>query len=412
MLAVILVFLALSLGVMFEIPIGPLRYQVDYSEIVLIVITFLVIIKLLNSNKAFIFKNYNRSLLFISSFLLIYSLFSYTWSPYGLTSIPGATIFIYAILSIFVGSYYLEENSEVYIIAMRIFVLSIIIQLFYNFSVGLIQGVTGFYDLKDYAVTFIGKSNFISIFISFDLIYEFISREKYWKFFFVISLVALVATISRGAIVSVAIALAVYFIVGLLNININKKKLITNFLILFILFTIAMLFTEPGKTLLKGLQAGLGASTVSSRKLLWKESFIETLLNPLGVGIVWKDDPHNILFSALRNLGVISGPLYILVIISPLFILIHPKIRLLSRKTVAILISYLSVVVHAFIEVFYFTKISVIFTMFTLLYMYIVINKDIQLINNSFLSSYRKNIKKYPFNNKIFNKLKTNRNSR
>ena len=82
-------------------------------------------------------------------------------------------------------------------------------------------------------------------------------------------------------------------------------------------FIIFMLATSPGRELLKGLSAGLGANTVSTRQVLWKEAFSETIANPMGVGIVWRNDPHNFIFSSLRNLGFVFGTLYIMIIASP-----------------------------------------------------------------------------------------------
>lgn len=406
MVPIILIFVSLSLGNFFEIPIGQLSYNIDYSEIFIILFSIYTFIKIIKENKVRYISPYIGSLLAIFLGLFLYSIFTYAWSPYGLTVVPGALIFFYGFISIFLANYYLENNSQIYIIAMRIFVLSIIVQLFYNFSVGLSGGVTGFYDLKDYARTLIGKSNFISIFISFDLLYEFISRDKYWKIFFLFSLAALIATISRGAIVSLVIALAGYFIVGLVNKNISKKKLILSFLTLFILFAAVMLFTAPGKVLLKGLSAGIGASTVGTRQVLWAESYTETLLNPLGVGIVWKGDPHNFIFSSLRNLGLFFGLTYIMTISFPIFILIHPKVKYLSKRSIAILLAYLSVVVHSFIEVFFFTKLSVLFTIFTLVYMYISIKQDIATLEENNDDTVKHIGKKYLFHNILFNKLK------
>jgi hypothetical protein len=292
-------------------------------------------------------------------------------------------VFFYGIISLFIAYYYFKEKENIYIYASRIFVLLIILQLFINFSVGLQSGATGFYDLKDFARTLIGKSNFISIFISFDLIYEFISKQKHWLFFFLIDLVAIIVTISRGAIVSLVIAIFLFFVIALFNKNFNKKNLLLSLGFLIVVATFFMLATSPGRELLKGLSSGLGASTVGTRQELWKEAFNETLLNPLGVGIVWRNDPHNFLFSSLRNLGFVFGTIYIFLIASPFFLFIHPIILKLSKKSIAILIAYSSVFIHSFIEVFFFTKLSVSWTMFTLVFIFIVITKDILSIRRN-----------------------------
>lgn len=403
MIAIILIFIALSTGVALELPIEQLSYNIEYSEIMIISTIVVLLVSYFQGNKKIQYDFYVTLALAIYVLLFAHSIFTYSWSPYGLTSIPGTLIFFYGFLSILIGSYYFKDNHDLYILASRVFVISLIAQLFLNFSVGLASGATGFYDLKDYASTLIGKSNFISIFITFDLLYEFISKDKHWQFFFIVDLVALIATISRGAIVSLVLALLIYFIVGLINVNFNKKALVGSFAFLFTLFIVFMIFTPPGRTLLEGLSAGLGASTVGSRQVLWQDAFTESIQNPLGIGVVWKDDPHNYIFSSLRNLGLFYGVVYIVFLTAPLLILIHPKVKLLSKKSIALLIGYLSVIIHALIEVFFFTKLSVIWTAFTLVYIYFVVKKDCEELNVNKENTINQ---KYFFNNKLFEKLK------
>lgn len=383
MINIIIIFVAMSLGVLTELSIGPMIYKVDIIEPVLICIALGIVINLWNKNKFYKIPPLLLSLMAILTAIFLYSLVSVNWTSYGFSVIPGAMVFFYGIISLFIAYYYLEEKENIYIYASRIFVLLIIIQLFFNFSVGLSSGVTGFYDLKDFARTLIGKSNFISIFISFDLIYEFISKQKHWLFFFLIDLVAIIVTISRGAIVSLVLAIFLFFVIALFNKNFNKKNLLLSLGFLIVVATGFMLATSPGRELLKGLSSGLGASTVGTRQTLWKEAFNETLLNPLGVGIVWRNDPHNFLFSSLRNLGFVIGTIYIFLIASPFFLFIHPIILKLSKKSIAILVAYSSVFIHSFIEVFFFTKLSVTWTMFTLVFIFLVVRKDILSIKDT-----------------------------
>ena len=224
--------------------------------------------------------------------------------------------------------------------------------------------------------------------------------------YFLLNLIALIATISRGAIVALVLSLIVYFIIGLINVNINKKSLIISYLSLFVLFAFFMVFTSPGQTLLKGLSIGLGATTVDSRQVLWNEALVEATSFPLGIGVIWKNDPHNFIFSSLRNLGIVFGTGYILLLVSPLFILATPKVKYLSKKSIAVLMAYISIVIHALIEVFYFNKLSVIWTAFTLVYIYFVLKKDIERIELESTFLLKKN---YLFNNRLFEKFKTSR---
>lgn len=383
MISIIIIFVAMSLGVLTEVSVGPLIYKIDIIEPVLICVALGIVINLWNKNKFHKIPPLLLSVMALLTTIFLYSLMSVNWTSYGFSGIPGAMIFFYGIISLFIAFYYFEEKENIYIYASRIFVLLIIFQLFINFSVGLQSGVTGFYNLKDFARTLIGKSNFISFFISFGLLYEFISKKKYWVLFFLIDLAAIIVTISRGAIVSLVIAIFLFFVIALFNENFSKKNILLSLGFLIVVATFFMLATSPGRELLKGLSSGLGASTVGSRQILWKEAFNETLLNPLGVGIVWRNDPHNFLFSSMRNLGFVFGIMYMFLIASPFFLFIHPIILKLSKNSIAILIAYSSVFIHSFIEVFFFTKLSVTWTMFTLVYIFVVIRKDIIIIKNN-----------------------------
>lgn len=401
MIGIVLIFISMSLGVLFEVSVGSMNYNFEFIEPALIAVFIYVIIHLWNKNKYHKMPGPLITMFFLLLIMFSYSLLTLSWTNYGLSVLPGSIVFFYGVISIFIANYYFQKNSNVYTIVSRIFVLIIIIQLFVNIYQGVDAGVTGFYDLKDYARTLIGKSNFISIFIAFDLIYEFISKDKHWVFFLLIDLVAIIFTISRGAIVTVVLALAVFFIIAMFNKNFNRKSILISISILILTFTIFMLSTSPGRELLKGLSAGLGANTVSTRQVLWKEAFSETIANPMGVGIVWRNDPHNFIFSSLRNLGFVFGTLYIMIIASPLFLLLHPIILRLSKKSIGLIIAYLSVFIHSFIEVFYFTKLSVSWSMFTIVFIFIMVMKDIKAINGMDNS-----LKKYGMNNNMFNKIK------
>lgn len=369
----------MSLGVLFEIPVGGMSYNLEFFELSLLLLVSSICYKSWKENKYIKKSSYFKiPFLFLIS-LFIYSLLTFYWTSYGLSVIPGAIVFFYGIFSMVVARHYLSDNNDLYTIASRIFVMLIVIQLLTNISSGILDGVSGFYDLKDYARTFIGKSNFISVFISFDLIYEFISKEKHWLIFLVIDTIALIFTISRGAIVSLVLAMGVFVIVALFNKNFKTKSLLLSVGLFFIFGILFMTLTPPGRELLQGLSAGLNANTVGTRQILWVEAFQETLNNPMGVGVVWINDPHNFIFSSLRNFGFIFGFLYILFMASPFFLLIHPIVKGLSVKTVAAIIAYLSVYIHSLIEVFYFTKLSLVWSVITLTFILYLALQDIKI---------------------------------
>lgn len=402
MAAMIIIFFSLGLGTFVAISAGPLSYNFEFIEPVILAASLFIIVKSWKNSRGINITRTTFIFISIAISIFLYSLFTFIWTDYGLTVLPGAIPLFYAVLSIIVGSYYLNTAPDLYILGSRIFILFLFLQLIVNIYSGMQTGASGFYAIKAFADTFIGKSNFISFFFVFDLIFEFISKERYWKFFLLIDTIAVVLTVSRGAIVSLVIALMIFFILALFNKNFDTKKLILNYTALGVLFFLILVATPSGQELLGGLGIGLEASTVGSRQLLWNDAIYEIAHNLMGIGIVWRDNPHNFLLDALRNMGIIFGTIYIGLIASPLFMLLHPKINQLSARSIAGVIAYLSVFLHAMIEVFYFTKVSVVWSFITILFIFYSIRNDFRQANDySVLAK-----KKYAFDNRIFEKFK------
>lgn len=404
MIAMIMIFISLGLGTMRAITMGSMSYNFEFVEPTILTILLYIVVKAWKVNHEI---KVNRIIMILVSLTLLifsYSLFAFIWTDYGLSVLPGAIPLFYAVIAIIVSYYYLNDKPDLYILCGRIFILFLFSQLIINIFIGIQSGASGFYAVKAFASTLIGKSNFISFFFVFYLLFEFISKEKHWKFFLLINTLAVVLTVSRGAIVSLVLSLAVFFVIGLVNKNFNTKNLIMSLVALGSVFLLFLILTPSGQELLGGLSVGLEASTVSSRQVLWNEAIHEIAHNPLGIGVAWRNNPHNFLLDSLRNLGLVFGSIYIVIIGSPLFIIVHPKIMKLSSKSVAGIVAYLSVFIHALIEVFFFTKISIVWTFVTLLFIFITINKDLagqrtyaELANQ-----------KYLFKNQLFEKFRIN----
>lgn len=402
MAAVIIIFFSLGLGSFVSISAGALSYNFEFIEPVMLAVSFFIVIKSWKKSPSISITRTFIILVSVIISIFLYALFSFIWTDYGLSVLPGAIPLFYAILSILVGSYYLNNAPDLYILGSRVFILFLFLQLMLNIYSGFQTGANGFYAVKAFADTFIGKSNFISFFFVFDLIFEFISKEKHWKFFLLIDVLAVVLTVSRGAIVSLVIALITFFFLALFNDNFDAKKIILNYAVLGALFFLILIVTPSGQELLGGLGIGLEASTVGSRQLLWNDAIHEIAHNLMGIGIVWRDNPHNFLLDSLRNMGIVFGTIYILLIASPLYILLHPKVNQLSARSLAGVMAYLSVFLHSMIEVFYFTKVSVIWSFLTMLFVFYSIRKDLQQEKDYSILAR----KKFVVNNRIFEKFK------
>ncbi|MGO4961203.1 O-antigen ligase family protein [Jeotgalibaca porci] len=400
MATILLIFITLALGTFQVINIGTLSYNLEFVEITMLLLFLSMCVKIRRIRNEELNSKIITLLVPLTILNFVYSLLTFVWTDYGLTVLPGAIPLLFSVLTILLCYPILNQKPDYYITGTRIFILVLFLQLIVNIWIGIESGASGFYAIKSYADTLIGKSNFISFFFVFELLFEFIAKKRHWQFYLIINALAIVLTVSRGAIVSLALSLVVFFFVGMKNHNFNKKKLLKNFLALGGLLLLIMFLTPSGRELIGGLSLGLEASTVGSRQLLWNEAFQEIVRNPFGIGVVWRNNPHNFILDSIRNLGLIFGTVYIFIIGSPLFLILNPKIFRLSSQSIAGIIAYLSVFIHAMIEVFYFTKISVIWTFLTLIFLYISIRRD--LVN---IEDY-KLVRKYFFNNNLFKKFK------
>lgn len=181
-----------------------------------------------------------------------------------------------------------------------------------------------------------------------------------------LNLFGIILTLSRGAIVSVAICLLVYLIILVFIQKKSKVKAFISLSIIFVLIFILFRYTLIGMGMWAALQEGKQASSVNLREILWYQVIQQIQENPFGNGIVWKDDPHNIILRCVRDLGIIFGPVFLLLISYPFLYFQRIRKIKLSNISIAILIAYLSVFIHAMAEVFYFSSLPIIWVMMIL----------------------------------------------
>ncbi|MGK0576862.1 hypothetical protein [Macrococcus capreoli] len=292
-----------------------------------------------------------------------------------MTALQGTLNFIYGIFFLYLACYYNYFYKSFFKIANRIFCISIGVQLFLNMYPILLNNGLSFYLAKEYSNTLIGNSNAVSFYFGFSLIYEFISKGKFWKFFMIFNTLCLILTLSRGGFLSVAISLIIFIILSLFNKNLIKISTYINFLIAIVIISITLYYTPIGKELFESLQLGFKASSIASRNILHEQAISEIISKPYGNGLVWVNDPHNFILRAFRDLGLLFGIIIILLFIYPMKYFISKNIIIYNNEILAVLLGYLTIIIHSLFEIYYFTSITLFYTIFILVYLNISIRK-------------------------------------
>jgi hypothetical protein len=379
MKSIILIFLALSFGTLIDLNAGGVSYSFKVVELVLGIIFGLLCINSYKTGVAIKLTTFDKVRYLLWIICLMYSILTYFWSSQSITVLAGSIALSYGVISNFVADYFIGKDPKIFIKANRIFILSLFIQLGINMISMFSSYGLNFYQLKDNSSTLIGNSNYIAIYFTFTFLYELIAKNKRWMFYSVISLIAVILSISRGAIISTVICLSVYVLFVIFNPRIKKFKIFFSLGVLGMLFYLFINYTTPGITLMMGLSDGLQAHSIITRQVLWNEATNQIQDQPFGNGFVWILDPHNIVLSSLRNLGVVVGPIYLFLIGYPLLYFFRLRTYKLSQQSLAILIAYSSVFIHSMIEVFYGSSTAIIWTIMALSFL----NHEIRLEMNT-----------------------------
>lgn len=306
--------------------------------------------------------SYEISSLVILLLCVLYSISTYFWSDYGWRVLPGAIPFLAGIVSVVVAKHWFKNGIDGYIIANRLLLVSIVVQLLMNFD---FSYVNNFNILKSTSSTLMGKSNYISMFLGFIFLFELIAKRKYWFWFTLISVAGLILSLSKGAIISISAALLLYLLILLF-----KRNKLRNMVGLVFVIGIAFLLltkTQIGNEFLSSLNFAMQNKYTSGRTLLLEKAFAQIAQKPFGNGVIIDDDPHNFIVRSWRDLGILIGTLYTLYLSHPVWNLFKRKIRNVQNTTLGLLIAYFSVVFHALAEIFYFNSPSIVWTVFTLM---------------------------------------------
>ena len=326
-------------------------------------------------------SNINKTMYIGWFVVFIYSMLTTYWSGMGLTPLAGSLSLFFGFICFLLADHYIPKHKNSYLLGSRILLIIMLFQLSMNMLQ--VQSMQlDYYSFKTYSNTLMGNSNYLSFYFSFFLLYELIAKNKRWIIYSLLSLIGLLLTISRGAIIALALTLVVYFLISLINRQMSKIKALFTLIFILIGFSVFTNYTNVGKEFWFSLQYGLEATSVGAREQLWAEARNVISNNPFGIGVIWRDDPHNIFFSAYRSLGVLVGTLYLFLLSFPLLYFINPKIVRYSNKALALLIAYLSIFIHSMVEIFYFTSASIIWTVITLSFISKTMREEMKAINS------------------------------
>lgn len=381
---IILIMFSLSLGTIFQIPFGSSSYNLQYSEIALVIGYLMVFLKAVSTHdNSFKIEKNDINILFIWYICFLYSLSIFYWSEYGISTIPGALSILVGLMTYFLANQYKGNYIKGYIIGNRVFMLSLAIQLFFNGFINSDTSLVGFYAIKEQASTLLGNSNYISIYLSFVFLYEIIAREKKWIIFSVISFIGIFITLSRAAFLSIAISLIVYMILLLFNRKLKKTKSIIILSTMGVSVWYFLNNSTLGMELINGVKYALTSGNTAGRNILWSMAIQQIKDNPFGIGVITNFDPHNLVLKSFRDLGILFGLIYMFILIKPLFSFLNLRVFMYNRRIIAALLAYLSVVVHAMFEIFYFNSSSIIWTALTLFFIKELIRNERQKSNES-----------------------------
>lgn len=369
----ITLLLSLTLGAAFPISLFGRQYNIQYAEITLI-ITLLVLLVWYLYNKLTIYHDDMIPLAWF--FLIVWTAISYIWAQDDIQHLGGLIAFFDGFIAYIVSINLLKISPNSFRTAQRLFTLSLVLQLAMNLLTALTITNYGysFYGMKAYAVTAMGKSNYIAIYLGFALLYEFSKKTKDSLFWGILAGMGLIMTLSRAGLLAsgMAICFAIFM-------EIRKpylRKIVYTFCFLGVV--IIFIFLTPfGNTLTQAMTNLPAASSWLARQRLWSDAWGEFIIAPItGHGLQWKGDPHNIFLRALRDLGILGAVLCYAILLIPLVNLIRSKkikrLKFLKDFDVsevsALFFAYLAILIHSFVEPFFFTSSSQIWLGATLAY--------------------------------------------
>jgi O-antigen ligase len=360
---IVILLFSLTIGSAYEPRFLGHGYNFCYAEIILMMGMTILIIRTLF--KRFFVLYSNDKLLFSWIFLTVWMTAILLWSIDPLKHLAGMIAIGEGLLAyiIVINLFYSDPYSFscYFQIGERLFIISLVVQLFVNMWPLLMYdggGSLTFYGIKEHAITAMGKSNLIAIYLEFALFYELIRRAKYYYIFVVITIVGLIMTFSRAGLIITFIMIFVLFIKEIWKLQF--KRIFIYIIVSLCLGVVIFTFMEPFIDILKSsiIDIKPGAS-LFTRIELWKSAWTDFSKAPLfGSGLSYKYQPHNTILRTLVGIGIIGSIPFFIILLLPIKKLIYfillKRNHLFRIDAFALLIAYSAVFLHSLVEIFIF----------------------------------------------------------
>jgi O-antigen ligase len=218
---------------------------------------------------------------------------------------------------IYVAAWHVAEEGEgrIFPLAVRLLNAVLVAQIAWA-AWRLVTGpAQGFYALKGQILLPLGGSNFLAMFLEFGLLYELLSRRRWWMIFALADAVGTVLTFSGGALLATGATLAAAAVVVL---GMRGQRKVSIVMMAVLALTAAALATTPALRVLVAAFSIVGR-TAASRLELWQDAWQAAAWRPLtGVGYAAYESigtmraAHSLPLALLAETGVIGLGLFAL----------------------------------------------------------------------------------------------------
>lgn len=376
---VVILMFSLTLGKVFLIPLFGRGYSFQFAEIIILIGLIIFTVHILLKKPIILFSNDLVILLWV--FLIMWTIAGTFWVKDYLKH-WGVTIWLidgFLTYIIIVNVLYFSPRS--FQIAERLFIIGLVVQLIINvypFLAGRTTTILDFYSFKRHAITMMGNSNYIAIFLEFSLIFELVKKSRNYFIFVLLAVIGLTITLSRTGLLILLIFIPFIFLMEMKRLK--YKKVFLMFIVFFLIVLFIFKFMVPFVNVLQiSLDKESLLKSFISRKGLMRNSFYDFTEAPLiGSGLRWEDDPHNIILRIMSNLGIIGGIPFFIILLIPIKRLIHYILKKPNYQFMldarACLVAYLVIFLHSMLEPFFMGVASQIWIGIFMAYVTIITN--------------------------------------
>jgi O-antigen ligase len=222
---------------------------------------------------------------------------------------------------VFLAGWHVAQGGETRVFPRAIRLMNTVLAVQIAWSVWrLLMGPTqGFYTVKSGVMLPLGGSNFLALFLEFGLLYELLSRRRWWVLFVVLDVAGILLTFSRGALLATGamLVLASFTVLG-----VRGQRSVSLIVAGTLATGGAVLTMTPALKVLVRAFAVVGR-TAGSRIEIWQDAWRAAAWRPItGVGygayesIGTVRDAHSLPLALLAETGVIGLALFSLAIMA------------------------------------------------------------------------------------------------